>query len=257
MLLQDPGDVAVVGERGRRGGRPRPEVQFAPRRLGHRPQRLAARLQRVGRLQQVADRRRLAAVLHPVLVVERAAVDQRAVRGQEEDLRGRPRLQGPGDSLGRVMADRRAYARGRDLGADLVVRLGLHRVEHQQGDPAVGKFLFQPGERGHLPLAHRARRARQGDRHAGVPGSVGQTMRLTRQVGERDIRDLPSGQQGGGLRRAERQAEPRESEKWEQPAHRFTWPLSSWPCPPAADPGPPRGTSGSAGGRRPSWPPAP
>ena len=257
MLLEDPRDVAVVAQARRRAGRARAEVEFAPRGLGHRPPRLAACLERVGGLEQVADGRSLPAESRAVLVVEGAPVDQRPVGRQEEDLRRGACLQRLGERLGRVVADGRAHARGRHLRTDFVVRLGLHRVEHEQGDPAVGELLFQLRERRHLPLAHRTRGAGEHDRHARIACGVGRPVWLTGEVRECDIRHLATGQEGGGFRRGQRQSQAGQTEQREERTHGLTWRPSSWPWPPATGRGRPPGTSGWVGGPRPSSPRVP
>ena len=90
VLLEDAGHVAVIGDRrglgvGVGGGR---QVQFAAGGCGGLHEGLFAAKQGGYGVPQIRVLGRIEVIVDPVLVVERAAVDERASRIQQEHLRG-------------------------------------------------------------------------------------------------------------------------------------------------------------------------
>ena len=166
VLLEDAGHVAVIGDRrglGVGGGR---QVQFAPGgRGGLHGGFFAAEQGRDGG-PQVGVLGRIEVIVYPVLVVERAAVDERACGIQQEHLRGGAGVQRQAELLFDVVHVRPGDAGGGQLGSDVLGLLAAEGVDEEQPQPLLREFRGQLGHRGQVAFTDGAGGARHDDDEA-------------------------------------------------------------------------------------------
>ena len=166
VLLKDAGDVAMVGDRRRLGGGGRGQVQFASGSRGGLHGGFFSAEQGGDGVPQVGMLGRLEVVIDAVLVVEGAAVDERASRIQQEHLCGGAGAERHGQALLRVVHVGCRQAGGGQLGTDILGLLAAEGVDEEQSQALFLQFGGQLGHRGQVAFADRTGRARHDDDEA-------------------------------------------------------------------------------------------
>ena len=163
VLLEDAGHVAMIGDRrglGVGGGR---QIQFAAGGGGGLHEGLFAAKQGGYGVPQIRVLGRIEVIVDPVLVVERATIDQRSRRIDQEYLRGGASVQRQAEPLFDVVHIGRGDAGGGQLGADILGLLAAEGVDEQQPESLVLEFRGQFGHRGQVAFADGAGGARHDD----------------------------------------------------------------------------------------------
>jgi hypothetical protein len=163
-LLEDARDLAVVG-RGVDRRRARlgldPEQASRRARRGERDALPGERL--LERVAQEALLRFLAAETAPDAVVDRAAVDERARRVDDEHLGRGARAEDPAERLLGIVDRETVEAVLDDVGAELFGRVLRALVQEQERDAADAELVFDARELGRRPPGHGAADVAHGD----------------------------------------------------------------------------------------------
>ncbi len=180
VLLENAGDVAMVGHRLRRerGCAGLGQIQFATGSGGGLdlgPLSLDEGRDGIG---EIAMAGFVETVVDAVLVVEGAPVNQGARRVEEEDLGGAARTESGGESAVGIVDVGRGEVVPLDLGRDLFSRLARQGVDEKQGKSLIVEFLLQDGETRQIAFAERAGGAGHGHDEALPPLPVGNSKGL-------------------------------------------------------------------------------